>query len=442
MAPGHAGGDQIRVSGHILPIVERLPNGLVLTTADMPGARVVSFEAHVTGGHAFETPANNGVSHLLEHLHMSVTRQHPTRAELLPAIDEIAVHANAHTEPDALVFSLIAPAANLARAAQLLAALLEIRDFPAEVVHSELRVIQSELLARGWNYGPMRLLLPGHPFGLAPAGSPTSIRRLMSDVIADFDRRAFAPDELTIAVAGSMSDAERRALRETFGGLQPATSQRLIRPTPPVLKLPRFLRLRRRSRACGVSVMFFVAGPVDDTDAAALHLLDQGLTRISSPLARRLRYDLASLYEFGTHMQIVLGSALFAIHAVGQPRDRDVLVLQFLSELRKICDGRADLGWLDLTQQHFRNVMSHVLGMPEMMSHYLAASARSRRDGIPLDPLVMQRRMATLSGMSRQQFVETINRLLTRERMFVYFDGKGRLFDRARLERQALAVFG
>ena len=146
---------------------ETLDNGLRLTWLDLPHTHSVSVHVCVRTGPAYEKPGNNGVSHLLEHLHMSVTRRHPTRRELRTAFAHLSVNRNAQTHSDVLAFDFSTSPAFASGLMALVGDVLEIRDFPRDIVESEQRLVLAELRSMQ-DYEPrfFRCLFGKHPFGL------------------------------------------------------------------------------------------------------------------------------------------------------------------------------------------------------------------------------------------------------------------------------------
>jgi hypothetical protein len=119
------------------PSVFRLENGLQVVASSLPDAPTIAVCACIRAGPVYETFANNGVSHLLEHLHLSTTRTCPTRAEFLESARRLAIELNAQTEPDLITIRFSVAPEQFERGLIFLHEILETRPFPADVVASE-----------------------------------------------------------------------------------------------------------------------------------------------------------------------------------------------------------------------------------------------------------------------------------------------------------------
>ena len=69
--------------------IQTLSNGLRLITVPMSGTKTITALVIVGTGSKYETQANNGISHFLEHLFFKGTKKRPTPAKLLTAMDAI-----------------------------------------------------------------------------------------------------------------------------------------------------------------------------------------------------------------------------------------------------------------------------------------------------------------------------------------------------------------
>ena len=81
-----------------------LPNGLRLITAPMPHTRSVAVSIYVGAGSRYETPAEAGISHFVEHLCFKGTAKRPTAQDISEAIDGVGGVLNAATDREYTVY--------------------------------------------------------------------------------------------------------------------------------------------------------------------------------------------------------------------------------------------------------------------------------------------------------------------------------------------------
>lgn len=81
----------------------RLPNGLSVATATMPHMASVSLGVWVGVGSRFETAAQGGASHFIEHLLFKGTRQRTAR-QISEEVEGLGGYLNAYTSEDHTCF--------------------------------------------------------------------------------------------------------------------------------------------------------------------------------------------------------------------------------------------------------------------------------------------------------------------------------------------------
>lgn len=257
---------------------ETLNNGLRLMWMDLPHVHSVAIHATVQAGPAYETKDNNGVSHLLEHLHMAVTRRHSTRSDLEAAFAELPADRNAQTSADTLEFTCDGPPDVGAELATLVADILEVRDYPAEVVASEKRLIESELVTDETSIELLKRLFKKHPFALPPAGTRRTLKRISTEKLRDFDARSFSPNRIITAIVGHLLPGTLERARASLGQLARVSDHELQPPAPPQLHLPVLRRETPKHLRRHVLMGFVVAGVLTPAQRLALKMLDLALT--------------------------------------------------------------------------------------------------------------------------------------------------------------------
>ena len=81
-----------------------LANGLRIITAPMPHVRSVTVNVYIGAGSRYETPAESGISHFIEHLCFKGTAKRPTAQAISEAIDGVGGILNAATDREYTVY--------------------------------------------------------------------------------------------------------------------------------------------------------------------------------------------------------------------------------------------------------------------------------------------------------------------------------------------------
>ena len=81
-----------------------LDNGLRLVTATMPHTRSVAIGFFIGAGSRYETEAQAGISHFIEHLCFKGTSKRPTAMEICTAVEGVGGILNGGTDKELTVY--------------------------------------------------------------------------------------------------------------------------------------------------------------------------------------------------------------------------------------------------------------------------------------------------------------------------------------------------
>jgi predicted Zn-dependent peptidase len=415
--------------------VETLGNGLRLLWLELPHVHGTCLGAFVRTGPAYESAGNNGVSHLLEHLHLSVTRRHPTRSGMRHALDELHGTVHAETHPTMIAFRFALPPDHLVQGANLIAEVLETRRFPDDIIDSEKRLVINEVSAARDRYdlSYYRELFGDHALARPRAGTPRSVSRLTSDDIAAFDEMSFAPDRIVVAMAGRIPGTGLNAVRSSLAALQAVGEARLSEPTPPQPRLPLIHQKRARHRLRRVFLGFVVTEALPAGDRTALNLLVSGLQGPGSPPSEKLRYVTGSTYEHHFSYSNLAGTRIFSLYGVTDKGDRDAFIRQGLQEFANIRSGNVSAAWFTNMKQRWRHWVEQAFDSPWHVAYRLG---REEAAVSPAAPITIAEELQLIGGLSVDDAAETTRRLFTRDNLFLFFDSpRTRLLETRRVKR-------
>ncbi len=204
-----------------------LANGVRVIVKQMEGLLSVSMGVLVGTGAAFETDAEDGISHFIEHMLFKGT---PTRTafELSDAFDALGAQVNAFTGKDMTCFYSKATSDHAAEAFALLADLFLNANFPEEEMKREKGVVVEEIHMDEDSPEDLCLdLLARAMFGksgygrniLGPASNVEGFTR--EDLLA-YRAERYCPENIVVSFAGCIDVAEALELAERyFGGMAP-----------------------------------------------------------------------------------------------------------------------------------------------------------------------------------------------------------------------------
>ena len=417
---------------------EVLENGLKLIRHDMPHVQSTVMNAFVRAGMTYEDRTNCGVSHLLEHLHMSVTRSYPSRLELLRAIDSIPGEMNAFTYPQYVQFHIDSPPQHVGRAAALLTEILEARPYPDDVLGSEKQLVINEIKCSQETVDARFIysrLNRKHPLSKPPMGTKSSIRKLKCDQISEFDRRHFTPRNTVVVISGPILDCELNHARERLSGWSAGETEAIASPAYPALRLPQLKRETPEGAIRHVVGGFIIPHSLPQKSEIALRMLPLGLGLISCPLFEKSRYGAASVYSFEPTYENLGGQNMFYVHAVTSRGDRDAFLNLLLGEFEALKQGLYSENWLTLTRERYLYWVQRALDFPESIAHRIGSEEICAREGEL--PLTMEQENRIIREIEMKDLTELLDRVFVKKNFFLIFGANTRPFDERRVRRIA-----
>src|SRR6201994_4915537 len=122
----------------------RLPSGLTVVTERMDRVETVSIGAYVATGSRNETPAENGVSHFLEHMAFKGTESR-SAAAIAEEIEAVGGHINAYTAREQTAYYVKLLKEDAALGVDIIGDILTHSSFEPEELERERSVILQEI---------------------------------------------------------------------------------------------------------------------------------------------------------------------------------------------------------------------------------------------------------------------------------------------------------
>ena len=189
----------------------------------MPGLRTLALTVAVRGGARWETEAQSGWSHLLEHLVFKGAGDMAAR-EIVERIEAEGGSINAATGYERTSFEVRALDGSLPLAMQVVADLVFRPTLDPAEIEREKDVVAQEI-AEAFDTPDDHVFemvqtraFSGQSLGRPILGSVASLAPVTRDSIAAWRTRLYSPDRMVIAVSGAVDEAEFIVLAErTFG---------------------------------------------------------------------------------------------------------------------------------------------------------------------------------------------------------------------------------
>jgi predicted Zn-dependent peptidase len=322
-----------------------LANGLRLITAPMPHTRSAAISVYVGAGSRYETKAEAGISHFVEHLCFKGTAKRPTAQEISEAVDSVGGILNAATDREYTVYYAKVAEPHLELALDVLCDLVQAPLFDAGELEKERKVVLEELASVADSPGQQvdlildELLWPEQPLGWDIAGTKESIEALTREMVVDYVRRQYVPNNMVVSIAGAIDEEAVKALLAPRLGALSAGAPDAWYPARNGQSAPGCELLFKRTEQTHIAIGL-QGLPLDHPDRYALDLLSVLFGEsMSSRLFVELRERQGLCYDVHSYVTHFLDAGSFGVYAAVDPANGPKAVGALMQELRRLAAG-------------------------------------------------------------------------------------------------------
>lgn len=204
-----------------------LDNGLTLVAERHPHVCSVCIGVWVRVGSTLETPANNGISHFIEHMVFKGTEKR-TAIEIATVLESLGGDLNAFTDREFTCFHATALKEHLDVAMDVISDLVLRPAFERSDIERERRVLLREMsmveeTPDDWiNDIFFETIWASEPLGQTILGTRRSIKRLTRANLVKFFREYYRSENMVISVAGNIDFDDVRKQCEKYFAFAPA----------------------------------------------------------------------------------------------------------------------------------------------------------------------------------------------------------------------------
>jgi predicted Zn-dependent peptidase len=322
-----------------------IPNGLRLITAPMPHTRSVSISIYVGAGSRYETPAEAGISHFIEHLCFKGTAKRPSAQIISEAIDGVGGILNAATDREYTVYYAKVARPHLGLAMDVLTDLVQAPLFDPEELEKERKVVIEELASVADSPGQQvdllidALLWPEQPLGWDVGGTEESVAGITREMILDYVSRQYVPNNMVVAVAGNVEEDEVLSLLEpTLGSLKRGDPDPWF-PAKNGQQEPNLSLLFKRTEQSHIAISLHGLA-LNHPDRYALDLVSVFFGEsMSSRLFMELRERQGLCYDVHSYVTHFQDDGSFGVYAAVDPTNGRKAVDGLMNEIRRLREG-------------------------------------------------------------------------------------------------------
>lgn len=322
-----------------------LDNGLRVLTARMPHTHSVSVSIYVGAGSRYESPAEAGLSHFVEHLCFKGTEKRPSSRLISEIIDNVGGVLNGATDRELTVYYGKVASPHLGLLADLLTDMLRFSLFDPSELEKERKVILEELAMVADSPGQLvdvlidRTLWPDQPLGWDVAGTRETVSAISRNQLVSYVGRQYVPNNTVVAVAGNVVEDE---VVETVERLTRDWEPKAFLPWSPAVDSqnePKAAVIRKKTEQAHLSLATH-GPPLEHPDRHAFDLLSAILGEgASSRLFIELREKMGVCYDVHSYTNHFLDTGCFVIYIAVEPTDVTRALDALMREVSRIREG-------------------------------------------------------------------------------------------------------
>lgn len=358
-----------------------LDNGLRVVAVELPHLHTATLVLYAKVGSRFESPADNGLSHFVEHMLFRGTERHGNSYDLNFAIERLGGTLYAETGRDYSLFQVALHPAELEAGLELFGDIFTRPRFAD--LELERRLILEELnedfdergveingddIVRGLIFGD-------HPLGQRIIGPHGNVERFGQDDIARHFRDFYCARNMLLCVAGPVDAAAVEAgARAHLGGLHPG---REAAPQPASFAGdgPLFRYVPDSGSQSSLHLLVRAVPEIDPEFTALLALL-RGL---DDGMATRLHYRLADqlglAYSVQAGIEPLHDTALLEIVAASAHANAGELVRRTLEILAELREQEVSADELDKIKRRYRYELASSVDDANAMAGWFGGTA-------------------------------------------------------------------
>ena len=355
---------------------KQLENGLNIIIEEIPYVRSVSFGIWVKNGSANETPAENGVSHFIEHMLFKGTTDR-TAKDIAEEMDSIGGQINAYTTREYTCFYTRVLDKHAKSAMTVLSDMFFNSLFDNDGINRERSVIGEEIDM--YDDAPDEAcydilydgIWKGSSMSMPILGTRKTIAPFDSEFLKEYMKKQYRCDNTVIAATGNFKAEEMlEEIGKIFGGWTSGP-----KPDKDGKTLPEY-------KSCALSkkkdieqvhfVMAFPAlkrGSAEKYDLAVLNMAFGG--SMSSRLFQRIREDKGLTYSIYSSVSAYEDCGLFSIYAAMNTNQCEEVITSILREIKGLFTDKLDEKTINNTKEQFisniimgnENTQNRMMGM-------------------------------------------------------------------------------
>ncbi len=316
-----------------------LDNGLRIITCPMPHTRSVSICIYLGAGSRYESEAQAGVSHFIEHLCFRGTEKRSSGNDISRAIERVGGMLNGSTGKEVTVYSCKVAQPHFRLALDVLADMLLHSRFDEQDIEKERHIIMEEISMSKDDPSQVvgmildELLWPDDALGRDIAGTNKSVGAMTRGLMLDYMASEYSPSNTVISIAGDIQNDEAvNEVNKVFGKWENKKARLEYKPYLESTNL----RLKIENRETEqMHLCLAVPGiSINHPQRFTLDLMNVILGEVaSSRLFHEIRAKRGLAYDIHSYLDHFQDCGALTVYAGVHPKNLEIVIAAILEQL-------------------------------------------------------------------------------------------------------------
>lgn len=190
---------------------KRLNNGLKIVEYPIDNAQSIEIGLYIKAGARYENKGDNGITHLLEHMHF---RQlgNMKQKEIYEYAEKMGSTLRGTTYKEMLCFNIKVRPKYLKKSLNLFEKIITTYEWTEEQLKSEKKVVISEIREKEDNNENQkiidRVIWNKHPLSNSILGNASNIKRITLQKLVQYKKKIFCKDNMMLVITGAINEEE------------------------------------------------------------------------------------------------------------------------------------------------------------------------------------------------------------------------------------------
>jgi len=387
-----------------------LSNGLRVVAEYIPHFPSVSVGLWIGAGSMYETKAESGLSHFVEHMLFKSTENRTTR-EIAVEMDALGGQVNAFTSKECTCYYAKVIAEHLDRAMNLLSDLLLHARMEEEEFEKERGVILEEI-AMGEDtpedlvYDLLAEAYFGdHPLARPILGTHEQIASVTRQALIEFREKHYRPDNTVLAIAGQFDLEQFKALAEQYLGGWHAQGQTHL-PNP-VSGCSGDVKRKKKDIEQVHICLSYPGVAQDDDDLYPLTVMNNLFGGgMSSRLFQHIREEMGAAYSVYSYPSTYANCGTMSIYAGTSPELAQEVIDALHSEIKKLLEGGVTDEEFAMAKDQLK--VSYVLGLESSSSRMSSIGRSKLMRGRAVDPQDVVKKIEAVTKADVERIIQRV----------------------------------